>query len=36
MSVYTVVPGDSMWMIAVRHQVGFNELLAANQFLCLA
>lgn len=27
---YTVAPGDSMWKIAVRYQIGLSELLAAN------
>lgn len=27
---YTVQPGDSLWRIAVRHQVGISELIAAN------
>ena len=27
---YTVVPGDSMWKIAVRHQIGLDEIIAAN------
>jgi len=30
MSTYRVIPGDSMWRIASKHQVGFSELLAAN------
>lgn len=27
---YTVVPGDTMWKIAVRYQVGISEIIAAN------
>lgn len=27
---YTVVPGDSMWKIAVKNQVGISELISAN------
>ncbi len=27
---YTVVPGDSLWKIAVRNQVGLSELIASN------
>ncbi|MEH7301390.1 MULTISPECIES: SafA/ExsA family spore coat assembly protein [Neobacillus] len=27
---YTVQPGDSLWKIAVRYQVGISELIAAN------
>lgn len=27
---YTVQPGDSLWKIAVRYQVGLSELIAAN------
>ncbi|MCL2611041.1 MAG: SafA/ExsA family spore coat assembly protein [Defluviitaleaceae bacterium] len=30
MDMYTVVSGDSMWKIAVKHQVGLSELLAVN------
>ncbi|MCL2522207.1 MAG: SafA/ExsA family spore coat assembly protein [Erysipelotrichales bacterium] len=30
MNTYTVVPGDSLWRIAVKHQVGISELIAAN------
>lgn len=30
MSIYTVVSGDTLWKIAVRHQIGISELLAAN------
>jgi len=30
MDTYIVVPGDSMWRIAVRHQVGLDELIRAN------
>ncbi len=30
MTTYTVVPGDAMWKIAVKHGIGLNELLAAN------
>ncbi|MGX6444767.1 SafA/ExsA family spore coat assembly protein [Neobacillus sp. K501] len=29
-SVYTVQPGDSLWKIAVRYQVGISEIIAAN------
>ncbi len=29
-STYTVKYGDSMWKIAVRHQVGLSEIIAAN------
>ncbi|WAA12485.1 SafA/ExsA family spore coat assembly protein [Fervidibacillus halotolerans] len=29
-TTYTVQPGDSMWKIAVRYQVGLSELIAAN------
>jgi spore coat assembly protein SafA len=28
--VYTVQPGDSLWKIAVRYQVGISELIQAN------
>ncbi len=28
--VYTVQPGDSLWKIAVRYQVGLSEIIAAN------
>ncbi|MFU0823600.1 SafA/ExsA family spore coat assembly protein [Clostridium sp.] len=28
--VYTVKPGDSMWKIATKYQVGISELIAAN------
>ncbi|HYK71739.1 MAG TPA: SafA/ExsA family spore coat assembly protein [Pseudoneobacillus sp.] len=28
---YTVQPGDSLWKIAVRYQVGISELIAANR-----
>lgn len=28
--IHTVVPGDSMWKIAVRYQVGLSEIIAAN------
>ncbi|WP_442598018.1 SafA/ExsA family spore coat assembly protein [Neobacillus sp. D3-1R] len=28
---YTVQPGDSLWKIAVRYQVGISELIAANK-----
>ncbi|WP_042357011.1 SafA/ExsA family spore coat assembly protein [Bacillus rubiinfantis] len=28
--VYTVQPGDSLWKIAVRYQVGISELISAN------
>lgn len=27
---YTVVPGDSMWKIAVKYQIGLSELIAQN------
>ncbi|HBE13213.1 MAG TPA: hypothetical protein DCY74_03480, partial [Clostridiales bacterium] len=27
---YTVVPGDSLWKIAVKYQVGLSEIIAAN------
>ena len=30
MGQYTVVPGDSMWKIAVRHEVGLHEIKSAN------
>ena len=30
MDTYTVVPGDSMWRIAVKHQIGLSELLEVN------
>ena len=30
MDSYIVVPGDSMWRIAVMHEVGISELLSAN------
>lgn len=29
-TTYTVKPGDSMWKISVRYQVGLSELIAAN------
>ena len=29
-SVYTVVKGDSLWKIAVRHEIGVSEIIAAN------
>lgn len=29
-STYTVQPGDSMWKIAVKYQVGLSEIIAAN------
>jgi uncharacterized YkwD family protein/spore coat assembly protein SafA len=29
-STYTVKPGDTMWKIASRHQVGLSELISAN------
>ncbi|UOO38725.1 SafA/ExsA family spore coat assembly protein [Oscillospiraceae bacterium CM] len=29
-ATYTVVPGDTMWKIAVRYQIGVSELIAAN------
>jgi uncharacterized YkwD family protein/spore coat assembly protein SafA len=28
--IYTVQPGDSLWKIAVRYQVGISEIIAAN------
>ena len=28
--VYTVKPGDSLWIIAVKYQVGLSEIIAAN------
>lgn len=28
--IHTVVPGDSMWKIAVKYQVGISEIIAAN------
>jgi len=28
--IYTVVPGDSMWKIAVKYQMGISEIIAAN------
>jgi len=28
--VYTVKPGDSLWLIAVKYQVGLSEIIAAN------
>jgi uncharacterized YkwD family protein/spore coat assembly protein SafA len=28
--IYTVQPGDSLWKIAVRYQVGLSEIIAAN------
>ena len=28
--IYTVQPGDSLWKIAVRYQVGLSELISAN------
>lgn len=28
--IHTVVPGDSMWKIAVRYEVGLSEIIAAN------
>jgi LysM repeat protein len=27
---HTVAPGDTMWKIAVRYQIGYSELLKAN------
>jgi uncharacterized YkwD family protein/spore coat assembly protein SafA len=27
---YTVVPGDSLWKIAVKHQIGLSEIISAN------
>lgn len=29
-TVYTVQPGDSMWKIAVKYEIGLKELIAAN------
>ncbi|MCT8977103.1 SafA/ExsA family spore coat assembly protein [Clostridium sp. CX1] len=29
-TVHTVVPGDSMWKIAVKYEVGLSEIIAAN------
>lgn len=29
-TTYTVVPGDSMWQIAVKYEVGVSELISAN------
>jgi uncharacterized YkwD family protein/spore coat assembly protein SafA len=29
-TTYTVQPGDSMWKIAVRYQIGLSEIIAAN------
>jgi len=29
-TTYTVVPGDSMWKIAVKFQIGLSEIIAAN------
>lgn len=29
-ATYTVVPGDSMWKIAVKYQIGLSELVKAN------
>lgn len=29
-STYTVQPGDSMWKIAVKYQIGLSEIIAAN------
>lgn len=29
-STYTVVPGDTMWKIAVKNEVGISELISAN------
>jgi uncharacterized YkwD family protein/spore coat assembly protein SafA len=29
-TVYTVQPGDSLWKIAVRYQVGLSEIISAN------
>src|SRR4051812_342600 len=28
--IYTVQPGDSLWKIAVRYQVGLSEIISAN------
>jgi len=28
--VYTVKPGDTMWKIAVKYQIGISEIIAAN------
>ena len=30
MTTYTVVPGDTMWRIAVKHGIGLSDLMAAN------
>ena len=30
MTTYTVVPGDSLWKIAVKFQIGLSEIIAAN------
>ncbi len=30
---YTVVPGDSMWKIAVKHEVGLSEIKSANSHI---
>ena len=30
---HTVVPGDSMWKIAVKYQVGLSEIIAANDHI---
>ena len=27
---YTVVPGDSLWKIAVKYQIGLSEIISAN------
>ena len=29
-TTYTVVPGDSMWKIAVKYEVGLSEIISAN------
>lgn len=30
MLTYTVMPGDSLWSIAVRHEIGLSEIIQAN------
>ena len=30
MATYTVVPGDSLWKIAVKHEIGLSEIIAVN------
>jgi uncharacterized YkwD family protein/spore coat assembly protein SafA len=32
-TTYTVQPGDSMWKIAVKYQVGLSEIIAANSHI---